>query len=357
MSVINSYTNWSPLEEVWLGDVYPADWYDHLPSEVRNCFYEITERTKQDLDIIQKKIESFGVKVCRPNYDSVDNFLIPNTDQLKKPEICPRDLYVTIGQTLYAKNTNPSIKHPWQEHLNRYETQGGKVKNMLIAQKNGNYLSLNGANAVRAGQDIYFDLVWSCQNQNSQQELISLYHEQFAKEFQDYRVHILFNGGHVDGCFALLKPEVILGSYYFDDYATTFPNWKTINLDQPEFHSHKQRSGPWFNGSWWVPGMNYSRAFSEHVVQHAQTWIGDYTETFFEVNCLVIDEKNVIIPGENQKVFQALEKLGITAHSVPFRTRTFWDGGMHCITLDIRRSGQKENYFTDRQESGIIIYN
>ena len=43
---VNSYTNWGRLEEVWLGDCYPAHFYDNLESEVRDIFYEITEKTK-----------------------------------------------------------------------------------------------------------------------------------------------------------------------------------------------------------------------------------------------------------------------------------------------------------------------
>lgn len=355
MSAIKSYNNWSRLEEVWLGDVYPASWYDHLPNDIRDCFYEITERTKQDLDIIQKKIESFGTRVCRPNYNSIDNFLNYNDDQLKKPEICPRDYYLTLGETLYAKKQGSDEIHPWQEHIDRYESQGGLVKKILNVQKNKGLVALTGANTVRAGRDVYFDFAWHG-GQNLKQDLIEAYQEHFAKEFQDYRVHLLFNGGHVDGCFALLKPGVILGTSYFDDYERTFPDWKVFSLTQPEFCNHQLRSGPWYNGTWWVPGVHLSRAFNEHVLKHAQTWIGDYTETFFEVNCLVIDEKNVIIPGENEKIFRALEEFGISAHAVPFRTRTFWDGGMHCITLDIRRQSNCEDFFPDREESKLVIY-
>jgi hypothetical protein len=355
MSLVSSYTNWSPLEEVWLGDVYPASWYDHLPSEVRDCFQEITEKTKQDLDLIQKKIESFGAKVCRPSYDNIDNFINPFTQQLEKPEICPRDYYLTVGPTLYAQKDCKS--HPWQSHLQRYTDSGSRVKPTLRANKNNGHLHLNGATTVRAGQDIYFDFVYHCNNK-SQQNLIDIYQEQLSSEFEDYRVHVLFNGGHVDACFALLKPGLILGNKYFDDYKRTFPEWQLIKTTAPEFSIHMHhRNGPGHNGSWWIPGMKYSRAFNEHVIKHAQTWIGDYTETFFEVNCLVIDEKNVIIPGENHKIFEKLEQLGITAHSVPFRTRTFWDGGMHCITLDIRRAGQKQNYFPERENTKLIIYN
>jgi hypothetical protein len=38
---------------------------------------------------------------------------------------------------------------------------------------------------------------------------------------------------------------------------------------------------------------------------------------------------------------------------VPFRTRTFWDGGIHCITLDIRRKTTMQDYFPDRGEPGF----
>jgi len=352
MSVINSYTNWSPLEEVWLGDVYPASWYNHLPGEVRDCFQDLTERTQQDLKIIQHKLESLGVTVCRPCYDHIDNYIDPSTQQLMKPEICPRDYYVTVGKTLYAKRY-ASHAGPWKQHLDNYERQGGNIDSMLWAPE----LSLNGACMVRAGKDLYIDLVW---NDNQTKEfLINCFKKHFAEKFKDYRIHLLFNGGHVDSCFSLLANGIILGTKYFSDYEKTFPGWQLINITRPEFSTHsgfRESQAPAHNGKWWLPGFAHSQAFSTHVIQHAQTWIGDYTETFFEVNCLVIDEKNVIIPGDNQTVFRHLEKLGITAHSVPFRTRTFWDGGMHCITLDIRRRGACQDLFPERGEPKITVY-
>ena len=68
LPLINSYTSWAPLEEVWLGDVYPAAWYDHLPSEVRDCFYEVTEKTQQDLEVIHRKLEELGALVISPEH-------------------------------------------------------------------------------------------------------------------------------------------------------------------------------------------------------------------------------------------------------------------------------------------------
>jgi len=45
LPLINSHNSWSRLEEVWLGDVYPATWYDHLDSQVRDVFHQLTEIT------------------------------------------------------------------------------------------------------------------------------------------------------------------------------------------------------------------------------------------------------------------------------------------------------------------------
>lgn len=357
---INSFTNWGKLEEVWLGDVYPASWYDHLESEVRDCFYHITEITKQDLAVIEKKLQDFGVIVQRPRYDRMESFLHQQEDRrgtLRKPDICPRDHYVTIGNSLYADT--PCRINPWQHVLDQYRNLDDcHVKEVLHSNIMHN---LSGAMTVRAGRDIYFDLVWhdiEGQTPPSKQKLAANWQKSFTHEFQDRRIHLLFNGGHIDGCMALLKPGLILSNMYFDDYARTFPGWHLINCSQPEFFQDRraQRAGPEHNGKWYLPEISDRSAFNQHVQKHALDWIGDYTETFFEVNCLVLDEKNVLVLGQHDLIFREMEKFGITAHSVPFRTRTFWDGGMHCLTLDIRRQDSDVDLFPDRAPTGIFVY-
>ena len=82
---INSHNSWSQLEEVWLGDVYPVEWYEHLDPEIRDVFQRITETTQEDLSIIQRKLESFGVTVQRPQYTNIDYFVTTESGNLKKP--------------------------------------------------------------------------------------------------------------------------------------------------------------------------------------------------------------------------------------------------------------------------------
>ena len=66
-------------------------------------------------------------------------------------------------------------------------------------------------------------------------------------------------------------------------------------------------------------------------------------ETCFDINCLVVNEENVIFSNENYELFKFLEKHNINPHVSNFRHRYFWDGGTHCITWDIKR-GCRERY-------------
>jgi hypothetical protein len=346
---INSFTNWSPLQEVWLGDCYPAHFYDHLESEVRDIFYEITQKTQEDLAVIQRKLEEFGVQVRRPRYDRIEDFLMPaghpnSAGQLRKPMITPRDHFLVFGNTLYGSNWDHKA---WADVVLEYaQDPDSRVIDRSNVPVAGH---INGANTVRVGRDLYLDTHWH-------KGPVDLQYIQDT--FQDYRLHLLDNGGHVDGCFAVLKPGVLLTSKYFDDYDRTFPGWDKINIHEPEFQRHNLswRKGPNNNGKWWLPGVSDSAKFNEHIIKHAQDWVGDYTETYFEVNCLVVDEKNVLTVGGNDGVFKELEKLGITAHPMPFRTRTFWDGGLHCVTLDIRRQDSAVDLFPERGNQKLFVY-
>jgi len=53
----------------------------------------------------------------------------------------------------------------------------------------------------------------------------------------------------------------------------------------------------------------------------------------------VKDPENVYVSNKPPK------SLGSNYTKVPWKYRWFWDGGLHCITLDINREGKQEDYF------------
>lgn len=327
LPLINSYDSWSSLQEVWLGDVYPVSWYDHLDSEIRDVFAQLTEITQHDLMCIQRLLESHGIVVQRPRYDRIDDHM--RDGHLQKPEICPRDRYVVVGNRLLT---------PWDASPSWNHALGDYALDPRCRLEVGTQHFFNGANIVRVGKDIIIDK--------------DCFDYEYQDEFPDHRVTVVANGGHMDGCFAILRPGLILANHYWDDYEKTFPGWDIIMLDNPTYKAapsqgHSQPY-PIYNGKFWDTTVGHSRAFNNHVIQHALDWVGMYTETYFELNCLSIDDRNVIMLAENPILAEDLSFRGITVHWVPFRTRSFWDGAMHCLTVDIRRAGDMQDYFPKR---------
>jgi hypothetical protein len=133
-------------------------------------------------------------------------------------------------------------------------------------------------------------------------------------------------------------------------YAKTFPDWEVVYLPGQSWEA----VAPFLDlkrknmGKWWVPGEELNDDFTNYVEQWMSHWVGYVEETVFDVNMLVIDEKNVVCNNYNKQVFDAFERHGITPHIVNFRHRFFWDGGLHCITSDISRRGTMQDYFPER---------
>jgi hypothetical protein len=327
LPLINSHDSWSPLQEAWLGDVYPASWYEHLADPVRDVFQRLTEITQQDLNGIQRVMESLGVLVRRPRYDDIQHYLADGV--LMKPQICPRDQVVVIGNTLWY---HEPCTRPWQQALTEYQAASDcKVK------INHN-VCINGANVVRVGRDIIIDR--------------DVFDYDYDNTWPEYRVQLVENGGHMDGCFAILRPGLILANHYWNDYEQTFPGWEVIRLDDPTYAAAPstgyQQPYPVYNGKFWDTTVGTNGSFNQHIIDHALDWVGCYTETFFELNCLVVDTDNVIMLAENHQLAEDLHQRGICVHWVPFRARSFWDGAMHCLTVDIRRDSQIIDYFPER---------
>lgn len=349
MNQILSYNSWDPLEEIWLGDVWPEHFYDDLDPEIRDAFYKITEITKEDLNAIQKKFEEFGVQVHRPIIGNKESCLINDLGKLRKPPITPRDEGCVIGNKLYL---GMAAQRFWRHALDTYNKE-----QVVITQRMEE--ALMSANTARIGRDIIFDHL---NGDRVTEEFFFNRFDHLINEFgNDYRIHFTTNGGHSDGCFATLRPGLLIATGYFSDYDLFFPGWEKINLLEPTYAKHNVNNS---SGSgrghkkWHITDTgNFvgTPHFNSYLERYCVDWIGDYTETYFEVNTVMLDDKNIMCLGYHEELFKKLDAHGITPHIVPFRARTFWDGGLHCLTLDIRRRAVLEDYFPNRGAYGAGI--
>jgi hypothetical protein len=146
---------------------------------------------------------------------------------------------------------------------------------------------------------------------------------------------------------------VILSLLDIQTYKNTFPGWDVCYLpDQSwakvdKFVTLKKKN----KGKWWVPGEEANDEFTYFVETWLQDWVGYVEETVFDVNVLVLDEHHVCVPNANNEQVNAfLKKHKMEPVHIPWRHRYFWDGGLHCITLDLYRNGSQQDYFPKRKQ-------
>lgn len=346
--MINSYTSWQPLEEVIVGRAYPPDYFDFIEdAQVRNQLQQILSESAEDLDNLQKVIEQYGAKVQRPSLPDRDRFIreqISNPRAIPLPPLTPRDWQITLGQKLLrilpiAELDDICEQYDQSQIINPHNVfwKGRRVWDSTCP--------LNGASAsciVRVGRDIFFD--------NS--EWLKPKQSQWIVENclgPEYRIHEAVTDGHGDAVFAILKPGVILSSKHDAnlDLAKDFPGWEVCKVWDSSIEA-AMKVGQFryegLDGRWYVPGAKPTEQFANYVDTYLKDWVGYVAETVFDVNCLVLDEENVIFSAYNKQVFDFCEKHKINPIISELRHSYFWDGGISCCTQDIRRRGGLETY-------------
>lgn len=385
----NVHQPWDPLKVCIVGKSYSPEFYSYIKnSKVRSVMERIATETEEDYQSLIKLLESFGVEVHRPIVHNQHEVYFKD-GRYNPPPMCPRDWTVMIGDKFYSRPQAPnfynSVKaESWPgsptneqefqslpEHIklelrtdysiNDYselvrKNPGTEIHHIIeLLKQQGNEIiyedSLwhNGAMISRIGKDLYFGTEPLMQNE----DLLAKIDQQWkniSTMHPDYRCHVINTGGHSDGTYCPVKPGLIVSLFDIPSYADTYPDWEVIYL--PGQHWGKVQSfldlRKKNNGKWWVPGEELNDDFTNYVEHWLGHWVGYVEETVFDVNMLVIDEKNVVCNNYNEDVFKAFDRYGITPHIVNFRHRYFWDGGLHCITSDIHREGTQKDYFPER---------
>ena len=374
----NVHQHWDPLKVCVVGRSYPPEFYSWITvPHVRSLFEKIAIETEEDYQNIIKKLQSFGVEVLRPDLP-VESFI---NGKFLPPPMTPRDFTGMIGDTFYenysfnftkAYQDVKDVSWPacdsidefdnlpmhiqeecnnlhgfkqYQEFSSTYDKIFNHIREQGNIVKSHRYNSalLNSAQISRIGKDLYFGT--EAYNQD-----VSEYKTFVDTEFTNTRNHIIDTGGHGDGTYCPVAPGLIISLQDIPTYANTFPGWEVIYLPgqswtavQPFLDLKRQNKG-----KWWIPGFEYDSAVTDLVDTWLNHWTGYVEETVFDVNMLIIDPKNVMVFNYNKKVFDALDRYGITPHIVPFRHRYFWDGGIHCVTSDLHREGTQQDYFPKR---------
>lgn len=360
----NSWNGWDPLKVCMVGSCVPDNFFNSIKDrKLASDLNRIVEETNEDLAFFIETLEKHGVEVVRPGnidyfdddfHKTMENIRSDNDGEYKqslehtgliKPELTPRDWLIIMGKKAFATTPN---------------THRRKLCDKLFEKED--YISLNASRnelwwlenpewhggfaapyVTRVGEDIICDTE---DHKDKNYELTS-------KFFPDYNYTQIAEGGHSDGIFSPVKPGHIIS---IEDvtknlYEKSFPNWEIFYVNKHESMPEKW----WDFKKWhrefdrnpkeyWSNDLNDNPALSQFVDEWLYDWVGFAVESVFEVNMLSLSENKVMGSTRHKKLEKHLEKIGMEFIHVPFRHRRFWDGGLHCLTVDLVRDGDKQKY-------------
>jgi hypothetical protein len=380
------YQHWDPLKVCLVGKTYPPEFYSWITSTTtRSRFEKLAEETEEDYQQLINLLERFGVRVMRPEFPGDLNDLYVQGKWVQPPT-APRDYFIMIHDQFWVP-TVPNASHGWNifyrqnkeewwpdfvrprdfydtypeywPDLNARYQQFQQFDQAHLDAKLGFYqhvfddIKLDGTEIVDTDLDfingcfvsrIGHDLFFATQTYHDDKQLIL---NQVNRAFPNTRNHVVNAGGHGDAVYCPVTPGLIISLNDIPTYADTFPDWEVVYLPPSNYaHMRQFESSMRKNkGRWFIPGFEQDQNLINMVDHYFDDWVGQVSETVFNVNILIIDPTNVVVSSHNDQVEAACARHGIEVHVSPFRHKYFWDAGIHCITNDLHRSGTVKNFF------------
>lgn len=357
------FQHWDPLRVCVVGQSYAPEFYHWIQDQTtRHKFEQLAEETEQDYQSLISLLQKFDITVVRPKIPELDSLQIGT--HWTPPPVTPRDYFVMIHDQLWIPQCPNSVHaarawhrqsdldwSQWQEFdLAQHRAKLTHYKNIFdhVADQGNDLVPtdldvVSGCFVTRLGQHLYFATQTPDQDQGQLQQDIDT-------RFPNTTNLIVDAQGHGDATYCAVTPGLIISLRDIPTYADTFPDWEVVYLPPSDFANTAEfRACMKLNrGRWHIPGFEHDSQL-RHIVEHYfDSWVGNASETVFDVNILVIDEHNIVVSSHCDAVEQACARHGVTVHVSPFRHRYFWDAGIHCVTNDLDRNGVQKNYFADR---------
>ena len=389
---VNSWTHWQPLKQIVLGNCFEPEFFEDVKdTKLRDSLQRIIHETKEDLNGIKKTLEDLGVEViqvdskwadsCQINpYKSFGEFIELSKQKsitnILRPMIAPRDIYITLGDEFFllGGQYNSQIPKNGKHPLDMFETNLELVKDMWanMDTKLGPASPTEVKNGMWEDQNSFdFNLEYDAINfkkyVNSTYSFdapaitrigdIILVDEKDVNGFWDWYCKVkpdhkhkkikVAIGGHNDGSMCLPKPGLVISTNWVDKslFNETLPGWDNLVIEHPNnFVEQYPQFRELKNKSWFVDGEMGNKTFTNFVDTYLKDWCGNMEESIFEVNMLSVDEKTILSLNYQKDVHNKLKSVNIEPIYTRFRHRNFWDGGLHCLTVDTYREGGCETY-------------
>jgi N-dimethylarginine dimethylaminohydrolase len=356
---VKIYSEFQPLEEMIVGRTFDASAYAPIQDlELRETLQKIAWETEEDLQTLCETLQQHGVIIKRPKIlfdllkeqDGTTKMKMIDMGYWKTglptPPLWPRDLSLIAGNKILS--TYARVPARWVESQHFYDIfydyflEGAdwralpppllKMNATSYADYEKDTMLFHAACFLKCGRDIFHTLPANrMEGGRGTEAALRWIKQQLGDQFRFHEVQRI---GHLDGKIALIKPGLLMSWIPREELPPILQKWDIIFLEKKgeipaDYHA-----------------MRGKILQKEYVNRYITEWMGNIEETYFDVNVISINENLVLLNGENSRLEKQLNSHGVKCINISFRHRFFWDGGLHCVTLDTRRQGNCEDYFS-----------
>lgn len=364
-SPVNSHNEWDPLEEVIVGTLegtlmpsWEPGFNGFLPAEFNEQFRKnknkivlkdnftvhsgkpfpehLVAAGQNELDNLAVVLEREGIKVRRPKPIDFSKPITTHRWTMNNGFSCsqPRDVLLIVGDLIieapmglrsryfehccykdmckeYFKQGARWISAPRPElgddiyDMDYYPQEENVPPRYVI---NNNEPLFDAASITRCGKDL-FVIKDSCCN--------SMGIEWLKRHLNGYRIHEVENVEsrplHIDTTIVPMAPgKVMINKKRVRKIPELFRSWEVFEAPEPCIPNDQ----PLF--------------LSSH---------------YLHMNILMLDENRAVVPDHEEAMIASLKKWGFEPIPIPFLYHYSLGGGIHCVTLDVRREGNLQCYF------------
>jgi glycine amidinotransferase len=346
--VVNSFTEWDPLEEVVVGRLaggaFPA-WQDSMlatvPDEGIRLFREKggtpfpadhLAAADAELDQLAAVLAARGIKVVRPDdADFTRGFSTPDWQSNGGMSAgMPRDLLMVLGQTIVETPMSWRCRYyevdAFRSLIKSYFRRGAgwlagprpQLTDELFAgdfdpeTETGYAITdfepvFDAADFMRFGHDVVV------QRSHVTNEFgINWLRRAIGDEFRIHEVPVNDpHAMHIDASIVPLAPGKLL--VHPERYVPNelFRDWEILEAPKPLLPS---------------------------------SWPMYFCSPWLSVNVLSLDERTVVVERQEEPMIEALTAWGFECVPIDFRHVYTFGGSFHCATLDVRRKGSGGRY-------------
>ena len=352
-SIVSSHNDWDQLEEVFVGTannarIPPIDKSTHSfcfttekTEDIKDLAgpmdQKIIDETNEDLEKLSDTLKGLGVKVRRPaTLDHAKSFETPDWQTTGYQTFSCRDLLLPLDnliidcasplrsryfetrayrEFLYEvmENGTEWISSPKPQLLD----ESFQIENLSEPSTRNLEIVFDAPNIVRLGNDLLYQV------SNSGNMLGAKWLKSIL-EPRGYRLHIaekFYSFAHFDSTVLPLRPGLVLfnGARLNPDwYPPIFEKWDKIFFPAEKI-------------------VDVGCALSNGVTT---------TSPYIGLNFLSVNEELVICDSNQTHLRKELDKHGIETIGLQMRHARAMAGGFHCVTLDTKRKGSRQDYFT-----------